>query len=201
MSRKLVIQQFLTLDGVMQAPGAKDEDTRNGFAFGGWQIPFFDESIVEFILTRYAATDTLLFGRLTYETFAAYWPNETDPNNPFAAAMNNFTKYVVTSQPIDLSWKTSYRIEGNIVQEIAKLKAQPGKDITVLGSGVLSQTLISHGLVDEYALMVAPLVLGTGTRLFRDGIPRQALTLASATTSKTGVALLTYRSKPGTVEE
>lgn len=165
MSRKLAVQQFLSLDGVMQAPGAKDEDTRGGFPFGGWQLPYSDEAVVRFILERFSASDALLLGRYTYEIFAAYWPKVTDEEgNPFAAEMNRLVKYVVTDQTVDLTWQNSFQITGDAVEEIKKLKEQSGKDITVLGSGVLVQSLMRHHLIDEYALMVVPLILGEGMR-------------------------------------
>lgn len=196
MNRKLVVQQFLTLDGVMQAPGAKDEDTRGGFEHGGWQLPFYDGSIVEFMLDRYARADALLFGRRTYETFAAYWPTAPDDGNPFVKEMNRLIKYVASNHPVDLGWKTSIRIEPPVPEAVRQLKEQPGNDILVLGSGNLVQTLLEHRLVDELVLIVAPLVLGTGKRLFGGNMPRQEFVLAGQQASSTGVSMLTYAIKP-----
>jgi len=195
MSRKLVVQQFLTLDGVMQAPGAKDEDTSGGFEHGGWQLPFFDATLVEFMLQRYASVDAFLFGRRTYDTFAAYWPSAPDDGNPFIKDMNRLTKYVVSARPLELAWGNSVRIEGDVVEEIAKLKQQPGKDLLVLGSGKLVQTLMRDNLVDEYALIVTPLILGTGTRLFRSSDSMQNLALLDCKSTGTGVVIMTYERK------
>lgn len=195
MSRKLIVQQFLTLDGVMQAPGAKDEDTRDGFDYGGWQLPYYDGTIVESMLERYAACDGLLFGRRTYESFAAYWPKAPDDGNPFVKEMNRLIKYVVTGQSVDLGWKTSIRIEPPVPEAIDQLKRQPGKDILVLGSGELVRALQEHQLIDEFVLMIAPLTLGKGKRLFERGIPKQEFELADSQISGTGVAILTYACK------
>ena len=192
MGRKLVVQQFVTIDGVMQAPGTKEEDTRGGFDYGGWQLPYYDGIIVESMLERYAAADSLLFGRRTYENFAAYWPSAPDDGNPFVKEMNRFVKYVVARQPVDLSWENSFQIHPPVPEAIGQLKRQPGKDILVLGSGELVQTLVEHRLVDEFVLMVAPLVLGKGKRLFEGNLPKQELKLVSSKNSGTGVAILTY---------
>ena len=192
MSRKLIVQQFLTLDGVMQAPGAKDEDTRGGFEHGGWQLSYYDNLLVEFMLKSYASADALLFGRRTYDTFAAYWPSAPDDGNPFIKDMNRLTKYVVSTRPLELKWKNSAKIEGDAVEEITKLKRQPGKDIILLGSGKLSQTLMQHNLVDKYTLFVAPLILGTGTRLFSGSDLKQELVFQDSKTTSTGVVIMTY---------
>jgi dihydrofolate reductase len=192
MTRKIVIQEFLTMDGVMQGPGTKDEDTRGNFKYGGWQIPFYDDQVVEFMLERYTSADALLLGERTYKTFADYWPTAPDDGNPFATEMNRLKKYVVSNASIELSWNNSEQIKGNVVEKIQHLKSQDGKDILVLGSGNLVQSLMANDLVDEYALMIAPIKLGTGARLFNNDNVEQRLTLQSCSTAGTGELLLTY---------
>jgi dihydrofolate reductase len=192
MSRKVVVQEFLTLDGVMQGPGAKDEDTRGNFRYGGWQIPFYDDKVVEFMLERYKSADALLLGERTYRVFADYWPTAPDDGNPFVPTMNHLKKYVVSNNVVELSWDNSEQIKGDTINKIRDLKNQDGKDILVLGSGNLAQSLIANDLVDEYVLMVAPIKLGTGMRLFNNDDVEQKLTLQNCSTSSTGELLLTY---------
>lgn len=195
MGRKLVVQEFITLDGVMQAPGAKDEDTRGEFMHGGWQLPYYDEIVIGKVMERYRASAALLFGAKTYHTFAKYWP--TAPvDDPFADEMNRLKKYVVSSDDIDTSiWQNSERITGDIVALVTEFKKQDGKDITVVGSGMLAQTLIQNRLVDEYILFLAPLKLGTGTRLFNDDHMEQSLELLDSETATTGELILHYKAK------
>lgn len=165
--RKLTVIDFLSLDGVMQAPGQPEEDTEGGFRHGGWAIPYHDESLVESIAETMAATDAYLFGRKTYENFAAYWP--TAPRDiPFTDHLNNTAKYVVSKTLKNPDWHNSTVIDSDGGEQVRKLKQQPGKNIAVLGSGELVQTLIENDLVDEYFLTVYPFVLGGGKRLFRD---------------------------------
>jgi dihydrofolate reductase len=190
---RVVVSTFLSLDGVMQAPGGSDEDRNGGFEHGGWQMPYFDEVGGQAVGQGFATADGLLLGRKTYEIFAAYWPNQP-ADDPFAAAMNGMQKYVASrtlQEP--LPWSNSTLLKGNVVEEVAKLKDQPGKDLQVIGSGEFAQTLINNDLVDEYRLMVHPIVLGTGKRLFRDGSKKAALRLVDSTTTTTGVLILTYQ--------
>jgi dihydrofolate reductase len=190
---RVVVSTFLSLDGVMQAPGGSDEDRSGGFEHGGWQMPYFDEVGGQAVGQGFATTDGLLLGRKTYEIFAAYWPNQP-ADDPFAAAMNGMQKYVASrtlQEP--LQWSNSTLLKGNVVEEVNKLKEQPGKDLQVIGSGEFAQTLIGNDLVDEYRLMVHPIVLGTGKRLFRDGSKKTALRLVDSTTTTTGVLILTYQ--------
>jgi dihydrofolate reductase len=189
--RKLVVSTFLTLDGVMQAPGGSDEDTEGGFEHGGWQLVYFDEIFGKTIMDGFAATDALLLGRKTYDIFAAFWPNQPD-DDPIAPTMNAFDKYVVTRTLDEAEWVNSKVIKGDVVAEIKKLKEQAGKDIRVIGSGDLAQTLMANDLVDEYQLVIHPLVFGTGKRLFRDGTKPTKLRLVDRTTTTKGVAILTY---------
>jgi dihydrofolate reductase len=187
---KLIVSEFLTLDGVMQAPGDADEDRRGGFEHGGWQMPYFDEDAGAAITDIFLATGALLMGRVTYDIMAAFWPSATDE---FATMMNSLPKYVAsTTLKEPLEWSNSTLIKGDIAAEVAKLKQTPGKDIQVIGSGDLVQTLMEHDLVDEYRLMVHPLVLGSGWRLFREGSPNIALRMIDNKTTSTGVLILVY---------
>lgn len=189
---KIVVSEFLTLDGVMQAPGDPDEDRTGGFDRGGWQLQYFDDTFGAFVMDGFAAAGALLLGRLTYENFARYWPNAA-ADDPIAGTMNGFRKYVVsTSLAEPLSWQNSSLIKGDVPAAIAQLKPGSGQDIQVIGSGQLVQTLIQHDLVDEYRLMVHPLVLGKGKRLFRDETADTKLRLIDSKATGTGVLLLTY---------
>jgi dihydrofolate reductase len=191
---RVVVSQFLTLDGVMQAPGDPDEDRSGAFDQGGWQLAYFDEVFGNFVMEGFAATGALLLGRLTYENFARHMPSQP-ADDPVAGPMNEWRKYVVsTSLSEPLEWQNSTLIRGDVPSEVAKLKeGGAGKDIQVMGSGELVQTLIRHSLVDEYRLMIHPLVLGTGKRLFRDETPLTRFRLVDSNASGTGVLLLTYR--------
>ena len=189
---KIVVSQFLTLDGVMQAPGDPEEDRGGGFDQGGWQLAYFDEVFARFVMEGFAATDALLLGRRTYENFARHMPNQP-AEDPVAGPMNEWRKYVVSAsltEPLD--WRNSTLIQGDVPSEVARLKEGAGKDIQVMGSGELVQTLMRHDLVDEYRLMIHPLVLGAGKRLFRDETPPTRLRLLDSKTSGKGALLLTY---------
>jgi dihydrofolate reductase len=165
--RKLIVSEFLTLDGVMQASGGVDEDPSGGFEHGGWQGPYWDDIGGAAVTDLMDATGGILLGRRTYELFAGFWPTVDDA---FAAVMNSLPKHVAsTTLEEPLAWNNSRLIKGDVAGEIAKLKEDPGKDIQVIGSGGLVQTLMEHQLVDEYRLMIHPIVLGSGKRLFRDG--------------------------------
>ena len=181
----------LTLDGVMQAPGRPDEDTRGGFTHGGWAMTYNDPVLGQFVGESMGRTGPLLFGRRTYEDFYSVWPNRTD--NPFTQVLNNTQKYVASrtlKEP--LVWMNSTLLKGDIVQAVAALKASPGKDILILGSGNLLQTLIPHNLVDEYTLLIHPLVLGSGRRLFPDGVMPFNLKLVRTIPTTTGVIIAVY---------
>ena len=189
---KIVVSQFLTLDGVMQAPGDPDEDRRDGFDQGGWQLAYFDEVFGSFVMEGFATTGGLLLGRRTYEIFARHMPKQP-ADDPVAGPMNEWRKYVVSSslaEPLD--WQNSTLIKGDVPSEVAKVKEGAGKDIQVMGSGELVQALIRHDLVDEYRLMIHPLVLGAGRRLFRDETPLRSFRLIDSRSSGKGVLLLRY---------
>jgi dihydrofolate reductase len=190
--RKLVVIDFLSLDGVMQAPGQPEEDTEGGFKHGGWAVPYHDEGLAESIADSMAVTDAYLFGRKTYENFAAYWP--TAPGEiPFTDHLNNTAKYVVSRTLRNPGWKNTKVIEGDAVQEMRTLKELPGKRIAVLGSGELVQTLMKNNLVDEYFLTMYPILLGSGKKLFRDNDQLTKLELVDSSTTSTGGVMLTYR--------
>jgi dihydrofolate reductase len=184
--------EFLSLDGVMQAPGAADEDTEGGFQHGGWQRPYFDDVLGATAAEGMAETDAYLFGRKTYEKMAAYWPTAPE-DDPYGRHMNSTPKYVASRTLQDVEWRNSTLIEGDVAQEVARLKEQPGKNIAVLGSGDLVQTLLEHDLVDEFFLAVYPLVLGSGKRLFRDSDQVRKLRLVDSKPTSTGGVILTYR--------
>lgn len=190
--RKIVVVESLTLDGVMQAPGRADEDVRGGFEHGGWAVPYNDE-VMGTEMGKGMGNTELLFGRRTYEDFYSFWPNQKDPN-PFTEVLNNTQKYVASTKlKKPLPWINSTLLKGDAARTVAKLKKQPGKDIGVLGSGKLVQTLMQHGLVDEYLLLIHPLVLGSGRRLFANGSPFAALELVDSVTTTTGVTIATFR--------
>jgi dihydrofolate reductase len=193
---KLVVNANLTLDGVMQAPSGHDEDRRGGFDHGGWAPPYFDQVMADVAAEGIAKGGALLFGRRTYEQFASFWSTQPD-DNPFAAVLNERQKYVASrtlEEP--LSWKNSSLLEGDAMAAVATLKEQPGGDLVVLGSGELVQSLMQANLVDEYVLLVHPLVLGSGRRLFPEGGSPAALRLVDTKTTTTGVVVATYRPEP-----
>jgi dihydrofolate reductase len=188
---RVVVFMNLTLDGVMQAPGRPDEDVRGGFAHGGWATPYADPAMGRVAAESMATTGALLFGRRTYEDFYAVWPHRK--NNPFTEVLNNTRKYVAsTTLEEPLPWSNSTLLKGDAAKAVADLKARPGKDIVVLGSGALLQSLMPHNLIDEYVLQIHPLVLGSGSRLFNHG-PFAALRLVATTTTTTGVVIATYQ--------
>ena len=193
---KLVVNANLTLDGVMQAPSGHDEDRRGGFEHGGWAPPYFDQVMADVAAEGIAKGGALLFGRRTYEQFASFWSTQTG-DNPFAAVLNERQKYVASRTLRDpLSWKNSTVLEGDAMAAVATLKEQPGGDLVVLGSGELVGSLMRHDLVDEYVLLIHPLVLGSGRRLFPEGGAPAALRLVDTKTTTTGVVIATYRPEP-----
>jgi dihydrofolate reductase len=193
-ARKLIVITFLTLDGVMQAPGARAEDNEGGFQHGGWQMPFFedDENPMAENLDKAGA---LLLGRKTYDIFASYWPTVGKDIEWFGPFMNIITKYVASKSLHKTDWQNSILLKGDVNEAVAKLKQEAGKDIYVLGSGDLAQTLMRHNLIDEYLLMIHPLALGPGKRLFQHDGPKQDLELTKSKISKDGVLVLNYRVK------
>jgi dihydrofolate reductase len=190
--RKLIVNEFLSLDGVMQAPGEPNEDPSGGFAYGGWQRQYLDETFLGIVSESMAETGGFVFGRRTYEIMAAHWPFQPD-DDPFAPTLNNLPKYVASttlSEP--LGWQHSTLLQGDVAKAVAELKEQPGKDLVVLGSGDLVQTLMENDLVDRYGIMINPIVLGGGKHLFRDGSAMRKLRLVDSKTSGTGILITTY---------
>jgi len=182
---KIVVNAFLTLDGVMQAPGAPEEDPEGGFQHGGWQAPYGDEVIGRMIVDGIKDADGFLLGRKTYDIFSSYWPKITDPNNPIATALNSRPKYVLSRSLERATWNNSSVLRGDAVAEIRKLRQQPGKTVHTWGSGDALQTLLKNDLIDEYRLFVYPLVLGSGKRLFAGGtVPAAFKQVESITTAK-----------------
>lgn len=187
---KIVVLMHLTLDGVMQAPGRADEDTRGGFPYGGWALPRGDAVAEAF--GGIAEVGGLLFGRRTYEDFCSFWPNQT--NNPFTAVLTTTPKYVASTTLAEpLPWSNSTLLKGQVSEAVAGLKAHLDKPLLVMGSGELVQSLGQHHLVDEYILLIHPLVLGTGRRLFAAGGPSATLELVDTKTTASGVLAATYR--------
>ena len=189
---RIVVSEFLTLDGVMQAPGDPNEDRSGGFDHGGWQLAYFDDIFGSTMMEAFAATGGMLLGRVTYENFAAHWPKQP-VDDPLAGTMNGLQKYVVSTTLAEpLAWQNSTLIKTDVAGRVAQLKEGSGKEIQVIGSGELVQTLIQHDLVDAYRLMVHPLVLGSGKRLFRDGTSMTRLRLVDTKPTSTGVLIITY---------
>jgi dihydrofolate reductase len=190
--RKITVNINLTLDGVMQAPGRPEEDTRGGFKYGGWAAPYFDPVMASVSAEGIARRPALLFGRRTYQDFYAVWPNRSD--NPFTEVLDNAQKYVAsTTLEEPLPWINSTLLKGDAAAAVATLKEQPGMDLVILGSGELVRSLMRRNLIDEYVLSIHPLVLGSGSRLFPEGSPFAALRLVDAKTTTTGVVIATYQ--------
>jgi dihydrofolate reductase len=190
--RKLVALTFLSLDGVMQAPGGKGEDPSGGFDLEGWTVPFFDEGLGNAMTEQMRQPFDLLLGRKTYDIFAAYWPQQSN-DDPGAAALNKARKYVVSHRPMALAWEGSSLITGDAAAEIAKLKDQEGPMLQVHGSSQLLQTLLANDLVDELWLKIFPVVLGKGKPLFGEGTIPAAFKLTDSKASPSGVIIASYR--------
>jgi dihydrofolate reductase len=189
--RKLVVDTFVTLDGVMQAPGSSDEDREGGFAQGGWVIPHFDEQLGAHMVELVQRAGALLLGRKTYDIFAAAWPNMPG-DDPIAAVYNRIPKYVASRSPWTLEWANSHQLGADIAGEVAKLKEVDGGEIQVAGSSELLQTLLRSDLVDEFHLIVFPAIAGSGKRLFGDGAIPRGLSLKSIETTANGVVIQVY---------
>jgi dihydrofolate reductase len=189
---RLTLHTFLSLDGVMQAPGGPDEDPGGGFVHGGWSSPYDDDDFGKAMAGWFAHAGAFLLGRTTYEIFSSYWPQVTDPEHPIAAKLNALPKHVASTTLTDPAWQNTSVLGGDVAAEVARLKQQPGGELQVHGSGGLAQTLIEHDLVDEYRLLVFPVHLGSGRKLFRDGLKAAALRLTGTSTTSTGVVVTTY---------
>jgi dihydrofolate reductase len=187
--RKLIVLSFISLDGVMQAPGGPEEDKSGDFKFGGWTAPFFDDFAGNEMEEQMSHNSDLLLGRKTYEIFAGYWPD----HSPEWPGINDVTKYVISTKLKDSSWNNSVFIGENVAEEIKKIKEQDGPDIQVHGSGNLIQTLMENDLVDEYWLKIFPVILGKGKKLFDSGTQPQAFELLETKTTPTGVIFAKYK--------
>lgn len=190
---KLTTTMFLTLDGVYQAPGAPDEDTSDGFDQGGWQYPYLDQVMGEVIDQWFAGADAFLLGRRTYEIFAAYWPLHNDPDNPIATKLNELPKYVASRQDLQPGWRHSSVLRGQLSDAVTELKSRPGRELQVHGSGALVRALHDLGLIDEYRMLISPVVLGAGKRLFGGGSAPSALRLVRSRTTSTGSIAAEYQ--------
>ncbi|MBN8468032.1 dihydrofolate reductase family protein [Corallococcus exiguus] len=190
---ELTVTEFVTLDGVVQAPGGPEEDTSGGFTHGGWVQPHFSEEMGAHIVDIFSRADAFLLGRGTYEIFASYWPRVTTPDDPIARPLNTLPKYVASTTLRRVEWANSTLLEGDTVEEVRRLKASPGRELQMHGSGGLLQTLLAHDLVDVLHLHVIPVTLGSGRRLFGAGTQPRMLQLAASRITPNGVALLTYR--------
>ena len=191
--RRVIVDEFLTLDGVMQAPGAADEDRDGGFEHGGWQMPYLDDVAQKFIAEGIVGAGGFLLGRRTYEIFAGYWPTAPSEEAIVADPLNNLPKYVAsTTLKEPLEWQNSSLLDGDVGDAVAALKQDAGRDVHVIGSGELVQTLMRRDLVDQYRLMINPVVLGGGKRLFRDDGDRKSLRLVDSVVTSTGVIIATY---------
>ena len=188
--RKLIVLSFLTLDGVIQEPD-KPAPT-GGFPYGGWSVPFFDDSLDETMPEQLRQPFDLVLGRKTYDVFAAYWPHQNSEENPVAGSFNTAKKYVASQTLQKLDWQNSTLLQGDVARELQTLKQQDGPALQVHGSANLIQTLLKHDLVDEFLLMIFPLTLGTGQRLFAEGATAAAFTLREVKTSARGVIVALY---------
>lgn len=187
--RKIIVLSFISLDGVMQAPGGPQEDTSGDFKYGGWTVPYFDETAGKIMGEQMSKSADLLLGRKTFEIFASYWPqHESD-----WPGINTITKYVVSTTLKKTDWNNSVFINDNAVEELKKLKAQDGPDLQVHGSGNLIQTLLKHDLVDELWLKIFPVALGKGKKLFADGAVPAAFKLINSQATPTGVIFASYK--------
>ena len=190
--RKIVVATFTSLDGVMQAPGGPQEDPTGGFTLGGWTAPYFDEELGTSLGQIFGRPFDLLLGRKTYDIFAAHWPYVTDPNDPIAGVFNRVTKYVASRSNPKLTWQNSQLLGADIVSSLKRLKREEGPDLLVQGSSGLLQTLWKNGLVDEFSVLIFPVVLGKGKRLFADGAMPAGLKLVKSQSFPTGVIVANY---------
>ena len=196
---KLTVQTFLTLDGVMQAPGGPDEDPSDSFTHGGWQAPFAEPAAGEFVTELNSHASAFLLGRRTFDIFRRFWPDQTDPANPIATAINSLPKHVVSNSlsAADAKWRgehpdTAHLVTGDVVAAVRALKDEPGDELQIWGSGKLLQTLLRHEVVDLFRLMTFPVVLGSGHRLFNDGVLPTTMRPVELTVTDLGIFIGTY---------
>lgn len=201
---KLTLTQFLTLDGVSQGPGSPEEDTSDGFSKGGWFVPYLDEEFVKLAADWLGEADALLFGRRTYDNFSRDWPRITDPDDPFTEKMNGLPKYVASQSLKTADWAPTTILSGDIAAQVSELKQESGRELQIHGSATLAQSLLAAGLLDELRLVIAPVVLGSGRKLFPEGGAEAGLWLIRNETTPGGLAVHVYESaglpKYGTYE-
>jgi dihydrofolate reductase len=189
---RLTLHTFLTLDGVMQAPGGPEEDEDGTFTHGGWTVPYSDDDFGFSMTGYFEHASAFLLGRRTYQIFAGYWPRVTDPGHPIAAKLNALPKFVASATLTSVEWSGSSLLQGEVAAAVRALKEQPGEELQVHGSGTLAQTLIDNDLVDEYRLLTFPVHLGRGKRLFRESTQAGALRLMDTHTTSKGVVVARY---------
>jgi dihydrofolate reductase len=189
---RLILMEFLSLDGVAQGPGSPDEDTSDGFTGGGWLVPHLDDEFVQVVANWLSEVDAFLFGRRTYDNFSRDWPKVTDPDDPFAGKLNGLPKYVASRSLTNADWAPTTILSGDVPAQVAELKRQPGRELQIHGSARLAQSLLAAGLVDELRLMIAPVVVGSGRRLFPEGGAPAGLRLLRNETTPGGVAVHVY---------
>jgi dihydrofolate reductase len=188
---RLTLTQFVTLDGVYQGPRGPNEDRSGDFRHGGWLVPFFDDALGRYMIGVFDEVDAFVLGRKTYEIFAASWPKATDPDDPIAGRLNALPKYVASRTLTRTDWHNSTVLGGDVVAEVAELKEKPGRELQIHGSGALSQTLFDAGLIDTIRLIVFPVVLGSGKRLFAEGRTPSSFRLADVASTPSGVTMHT----------
>jgi dihydrofolate reductase len=189
---RLTLTTFISLDGVVQGPGGPDEDRDGGFDLGGWTVPYWNDDIAAMVDRWFGQVDAFLLGRKTYEIFAASWPKVTDADDPVANSLNTLPKYVASRTLSEVAWNGAELLRGDVAQAVAELKRKPGRELQLHGSGGLAQTLIEHGLVDEYRLLTYPVVLGEGKRLFGTGARPAALKRLEHHDTSSGVSIDVY---------
>jgi dihydrofolate reductase len=190
--RDIIIFSFITIDGVMQAPGDPTEDTSGGFKYGGWNVPYFHESLGNAMMEQISKLFDLLLGRKTYEIFASYWPNHNNANDPMVSNINKVSKYVASHFTLKFDWGNSIQLANDVSGEIEKLKSQDGPELQVHGSGNFIQTLLKHDLIDKFWLKIFPVTLGAGKRLFAEGTIPAAFRLTKSSVTPAGVIIANY---------
>jgi dihydrofolate reductase len=184
--------EFVSLDGVTQGPGAPDEDTSGGFTHGGWLVPHLDEAFIEVVRSWVSLADAYLFGRHTYVNFARDWPNMPDLTDPVAASLNGSPKYVASNTLVEATWTPTTILSGDVASAVASLKEKPGREIQIHGSARLGRSMLEAGLVDELRLVIAPVIVGSGRRLFEPGSAPIGLTLTGSSSTPGGLTLNSY---------
>jgi dihydrofolate reductase len=196
--RKVIADEWMTLDGVIQAPGQADEDTTGGFQHGGWHVGYFDDIAQRQVVDSVATAGGFLLGRRTYEIFAAHWPTASEEEQVLAEPLNTKPKYVASRTLTEpLAWQNSRVLQGDVAEAVAALKQEDGEDLHVIGSSQLVQTLLEHDLVDEFQVMIDPVVVGGGKRLYRDDGVLRPLRLVDSQVTTTGVIIATYARTDG----